>query len=719
MRPEHVDPQGDPGRASVAWRAALADRAVRIALALAVLWTAGYALATGLTLGHPAALKAVANVAYLLPLVGATTLAVLAARRRHGRARGFWSLLAVSNGLWVVGELTWSTYELVLHRDPPFPSLADAFYLSSYVVVVPAVLVAFGGASGLRKLRGLLDASIMVVALGVAGYVLLIGPQLEGGMSWATATGIAYPLLGVVILMVLLAVGFSGHESTPPSVVLVALAFAVTAVTDLLYTYTAVLHDFVNGSWLNVAWQFEACLLCVAAFMAWRRDEGAAEVLVRQRDRGLPLVLAGVAATLALVAFDAAAVVAGGYAVLALLVRLGLTARDKEVIAERLEHSLHEQQRLAVTDPLTGLHNRRFFEEMLALEGARARRGDAPLGLVVVDLDHFKRINDTHGHPGGDAVLQTAAQRLAGAVRAGDVLARYGGEEFVVLLPTASAEETQTVAERCRVAVGGAPIFLPGAAVAVTASVGFAVAPDHASETEELVRRADTALYVAKRLGRNQVRSAAMPDGEALDALGSDNQVVDYLQLLADEIDSRQAGQSHSLAMSRWARRLAAELGLDEEATWRAVAGARLHDIGKVAVPDAILAKPGALTQAEWAVVREHPEQGARLVALDPILAGLRSAVLQHHERPDGLGYPRGMRGGAIGIEARIIAVCDAWAAMRAHRSYRPPLDREAARRQLQEGAGGQFDPRVVAAFLALEADGLVGSLQDAATAVG
>ncbi len=689
------------------------DRVLRLALVAALVWTALYAGATALAAGHEAALKAVANVAYLVPLVGALGLAAVAAVKRRGRSRRFWALLAASNALWVLGELTWSTYELVLRQEPPFPSLADGFYLTSYAVVIPAVLVAFGGAPRARVLRGLLDASIMAVAVGVAGHELLIAPQLEGGMSLPTATGIAYPLLGVLILMTLLAVGAAGHRGTPWTVRLVALAFAVSASTDVAYTYVVVLHDFVNGSWLNVGWQLEACLLCVAALAAARHDEPAPEVLERHSDQGLPLVLAGTAATLALTVLDDAALLAGLYAVLALLGRLALTSRDKDAVARRLEHSLHEQERLAVTDALTGLRNRRFFEEVLALEGARARRSGAPLGLVVIDLDHFKRINDTWGHPGGDAVLTATAQRLAGAVRAGDVLARYGGEEFVAVLPGADLDATLAVAERCRSAIGGSPVPLPGAgaAVAVTASLGVAVLPDHAVEVEALVRHADQALYLAKRLGRNQVRSGAEPLGQELGVLAGDNQVVDYLQLLADDIDARQAGQPHSAVMAGWAQAVAARLGLDEATTWRAVVGTRLHDIGKVAVPDAILAKPGGLSAAEWEVVREHPGRGARLVLLDPALAPLARCIREHHERPDGTGYPDGRCADEIVVEARIVAVCDAWAAMRADRAYRPALDVAAAREQLRQGCGTQFDPEVVAAFLALEAEGRVGDL--------
>ncbi len=695
------------------------DRVVRWAAAAAIAWIGAFAVATALVSGNEAGERAVGNVAYLIPLVAATALALMAARQRHGRARRFWAVLAASNAFWLTGELIWSAYELGLEREPPFPSAADAFYLTSYALVVPAILLAFGGISRVLMLRGVLDASIIVVAVGVAGYTLVIAPQLAQSndeSALATAVGLAYPLLGLLILMTIVAVGFNGHQRTPPTIKLVAAAFAVTAVTDVAYSYLVVLHEYRSGGWLNVGWQVEACLLSLAALTAWRHDEGVAEVRARDRDRGLPLVLAGVACTLALVLWNNAAALAGAYAVFAVLVRLQLTISDKAEIARRLEGALREQERLAVTDPLTGLHNRRFFDEILRHEVARAKRQQASVGLVVLNLDHFQHVNDALGHASGDEVLRSVARRLAHTVRASDILARYGGEEFVVIVPDAVAPEVRQLAERCRAAICESPITVDGQDVSTTASVGLAVLPQHADHTEELLRHGEKALLLAKRLGRNQVRSSLTPTAEDFSVLIGDNLVMDYLQVLADDIDGRQAGQDHSVAMARWANLVASELGLDEESTWQAVAGARLHDIGKVSVPDAILAKPSALTEDEWRIMREHPDRGARLVALDPMLAPLARPIFEHHERVNGSGYPAGKRANEISIQAKIISVCDAWAAMRADRAYRPALAVEAARQQLQAGAGSQFDPTVVEAFLRLQASGLVGALEDLVT---
>jgi len=489
------------------------DPVLRSFVAGGLAWLAAYAFAVSRTGESSLAANLLGDVAYVVPVALAAALTVAAARSTGGRHRIFWRVLAVSNGLWLLGELVWGFYELALGRQTPFPSIADVLYLSSYVLVIPAVLLGFAQRLDMRVARALLDASIMVVAAGFVGFTLLIEPQFGWGLSLATVTGVAYPLLGVAILMVLGLVAFAGNRRVPRSVAVVGLAFAVSAVTDAAYTYAVVLHDAIPGRWVNVGWQLEALLLCLGALVAVRRAEDDATFRPLPREAGLPLVLAGVAATLAIFALDVhdgnvtmGATVVALYAVSALVASLCLTAREKERVVRELRDALVEQERLAVTDGLTGLNNRRFFEEMLRLEVQRAVRTRSYLGLLVIDVDHFKRVNDLHGHPSGDDVLVEIAGRLAEAVRASDLVARYGGEEFVVLLPGADNAALAEVAERCRARIGGEPFRVrSGSAVRAAVSIGGACYPDHAGSSDDLLRRSDSALYIAKELGRNRV----------------------------------------------------------------------------------------------------------------------------------------------------------------------------------------------------------------------
>jgi two-component system, cell cycle response regulator len=509
-------------------RAVVADRVLRTASGVGAIWLALYAAATVATAGDPGGRRFLGSIVYLVPVALATALSVVAARRATGRRRRLWSLLVVSNVLWLAGDVVWAGYAYLHSDDAPFPSVADGLYLASYAVVPAAILVGFGGASRRRRARSLLDAAVVALGLGAAGWYVLIQPQLGGRMSWATVTGIAYPLLGVVIVVTIASVALTGYRHVATSIWIIAAAFTVSSLTDASYTYLASLHDYVTGDWLNLGWQAEAVLLCLAAICALRHRESEGQVALLGRDLTMVPVLLGVVTALVVAGYDAlrrgvavpwlavaAAVVAG------LVVRFVLSLADSRRVAADLDAKLQEQQRLAVTDGLTGLYNRRFFEEVLRLEAERALRGDLPLALLVADLDLFKRVNDAHGHPSGDAVLVEAAARLKHSLRASDVLARYGGEEFVAILPDADRDTALEIAERCRAALADAPIRLSsGQRVTVTGSFGVAVLGPHAGpaaarEATGLLRRADRALYAAKHAGRDRVSIAPAGDEPA------------------------------------------------------------------------------------------------------------------------------------------------------------------------------------------------------------
>jgi diguanylate cyclase (GGDEF)-like protein len=518
----------EAAREEAARRGVWHDRLVRRGALLAAGWVAAYAVTSALVADHQALAAAVGKLVYLVPVAVATVASLLAARATASHQRSLWQVLFCSNLLWLGGEAIWAVYHYVLHREPPFPSVADALYLASYLLVLPAIVLGFRGALATRVWRALLDASTMLVALAVGGYTLLIGPQLAWGFSLATATGIAYPLFGMAILMLLGTLAFTGHRQVPQAVRLVAIAFAASALTDVGYTYLTVLHEYVPVSLLNVGWQVEAVLLSLAGLVATRHPDLQASVVTLPRDRGLPLILAGLVATLTVIAIASPdekvtvpTALVGAYAVAAVVARLMLTARENRRIASQLADALAEQERLAVTDGLTGLHNRRFFEELLRLEVDRTVRSGQELGLVVVDADRFKQVNDEHGHQAGDLVLRELATRLATTARASDVVARYGGEEFVLVLAGTDCDQLARAAERCRSVVRERPFRLPGGEqLWVTVSVGGACLPDHANTVDELVRTADRALYAAKDQGRDQVviadlASAQPPTGPA------------------------------------------------------------------------------------------------------------------------------------------------------------------------------------------------------------
>jgi diguanylate cyclase (GGDEF)-like protein/putative nucleotidyltransferase with HDIG domain len=371
------------------------------------------------------------------------------------------------------------------------------------------------------------------------------------------------------------------------------------------------------------------------------------------------------------------------------------------VLRRRMTGLIERLAAAASTDPLTRLLNRRGFRDIFELELERSRRTGRPCALVVADLDHFKRVNDMLGHPAGDDHLRRFAQLLEAGKRRIDAAARLGGEEFALLLPDTDEHGAYVIAERLRHSIRDA--FAPNQ-LALTVSFGVAAYPAHGRNGDQLLQAADQALYVAKALGRD--RTAIYRAEVTAQVLGAQGHrqtradgYVSAMLVLAEAVDLRDAGSvAHSEAVGGYAEMIATELGLDEERVARVKLGALLHDIGKVGVPDVVLHKAGPLDGVERDEVQMHCELGARLLSRAG-LEDIASWVLAHHERPDGLGYPGRLTTAEIPLEARILAVADAYAAMVADRVYQAGIGPDEARAELAAGAGTQFDEVVVEAF--------------------
>jgi two-component system cell cycle response regulator len=681
----------------------------RLLASVALGWLGIFAIATLVTQGRGFTGRAVVDVIYVLPHVLAFAMALWAMRQASGPHRRLWAAMACAIPLWIGGEAVVSTYHL-LGKEPPFPSVADAFFLSFYLVLIATFLTALRPALVIRSWKAVLDASVLASSVGYVGWFALIEPQVTSDRSLATVVGIAYPLLDVAMLTILVSLTLASFHRPPLSLLLLTGAIVTGAMTDCALTYVSLHSETPELSWLKIGWETEALLLCAAALAAVRASNATPGPATSDlRDQGLTVVLGGVAATLIAVCvevishqeFEIGSVVAAFYVVAAIALRLFMTSREREQIAIALERSLHEQQRIANTDELTGLRNRRFADLRLQERTGDESANASEIGVLVLDLDHFKEINDSHGHPVGDDVLRLCADRLVAVSRSGDVVARYGGEEFLVVLHDAPRDGLKAIAERFRASIAEEPFDIgDDQPIIVTTSVGGASMPADAATLTDLLRIADRALYTAKSMGRNRVQIAARGDEDGIDALVERGSVLNFVQSLVDFVDSGYGSTDHSREVARCAGLLADELGLSSAARWRACAAARLHDIGKLCVPPEILAIAGPLDLAQWELVRRHPDAGADILALAPGLEDIAEVVRQHHERHDGTGYPRGLAGEDIFTEARIVSVCDAWAAMRADRPYRRSRPEDDAAAELQGAAGQQFDPEIVAAFL-------------------
>jgi diguanylate cyclase (GGDEF)-like protein len=346
-----------------------------------------------------------------------------------------------------------------------------------------------------------------------------------------------------------------------------------------------------------------------------------------------------------------------------------------------LRASRRELEAAATSDGLTGLANRRRL--MIDLERRTMRGAADPAVLLLFDLDGFKSYNDAFGHLAGDVLLTRLGQALDRSVQGHGRAYRLGGDEFCVLADADARERVELLTP--------AALVDHGDGFSITASYGAVAIPQEAAIPSEALLIADQRMYAHKNSGR------ATAQRQSTDVL---------LRALAE----RHPGlEGHIGGVTQLAEAVGRHLGLEGEALDHVRVAAELHDVGKVAIPDTILNKPGPLDAEEWAFMRRHTLIGERIVAAAPALGAVARLVRASHERWDGRGYPDAVAGEDIPLGARIVAVCDAYDAIVADRPYRRGRSIAAAMDELQRCSGSQFDPAVVAAFaVVLAAEGRV-----------
>jgi len=357
----------------------------------------------------------------------------------------------------------------------------------------------------------------------------------------------------------------------------------------------------------------------------------------------------------------------------------------------------------AATDGLTGICNHRAFQERVRQEVSQAQANGGSLGLVMIDIDDFKRVNDSLGHQAGDQILRQIATVLTDAV--GEEQAyRYGGDEFAALLLETDRRKTARVAERLRRDVTKRTA---SNGTRVTVSLGVTSFPDVATSADELIYGADAAMYWAKAMGKNlvgdwgkllkQSTDGAAPWFAADRGVRAPDVVVALVAALAAKDPTTSA---HTERCSWYTATLAREIGLKDDETSIVRLASLLHDVGKLAVPDDILRKPGPLNEEEWAQMKQHPTAALHVLSQVRSIADATPAILHHHEHFDGSGYPDGLAGDDIPIASRILLVTDAFDAMTTDRPYRKAMSIEVAVGELKSNSGSQFDPMIVEAFL-------------------
>ena len=626
--------------------------------------------ATGLG-GH--ALETVADdwVYTTVELVAVAVCAARVIRRREDRAA--WALMTLGLIAWTAGDLIWTLW-LDNVSNPPFPSLADVFYLSMYPAMYVALMLLMRSRLRNAGAAQWLDGGVVGLTVAAVAAALILDSVLATSphkLVPAVVT-VAYPVCDFALLMCI-AVSFSLSGWRPGRAwLLLGAGVAVMAAADIVYTYQTAKGTYVSGTVLDAMWPASMCLLALAAWVPVHR------LSRRPVDAPHTIVLTLVAATTALallviaasepitplaVAFAAAALVLAS-------VRAALTYMQNVRILRR---SAIE----AVTDPLSGLGNRRHLME--DLERAFSGFGPShPLTVVFFDLNGFKRYNDTFGHAAGDALLARLGAALGRSIGEHGRAYRLGGDEFCVLLDGRYGRDDMPVA------AASAALVEHGSGFTVSSSMGIAVVPDDASNASAALQLADERMYADKAVSSSAGRA------QARDVL------MQLLSERAPNLHERVAG------VGVLATAVAAQLGLNAEQLDELQRAAELHDIGKLAIPDEILNKPGPLSESEWRFMRQHPVIGERILGAAPALRPVARLVRASHERWDGTGYPDRISGIKIPIGARIVAVCDAFDAMTSQRRYRTARTQVDAIAELRRCAGTQFDPRVVEAACAV-----------------
>ncbi|MGI4789012.1 MAG: diguanylate cyclase domain-containing protein [Janthinobacterium lividum] len=365
------------------------------------------------------------------------------------------------------------------------------------------------------------------------------------------------------------------------------------------------------------------------------------------------------------------------------------------------EQALREAQEQADHDPLTELLNHRAFQKRLEDETARAQREGTSLAVVMLDLDGFKFFNDVYGHLVGDDVLRQFAKQLRAVCRSYDTVARFGGDEFALLLPGSGQSTPAEIEARLRRELGDI-VFRPEGQtmpLPITVSVGVAFVSALSLDCHEALRQADERLIRSKTGGQAETEADAVRASAQLHVAG-----FPMLDALVTAVDNKDRYTlEHSEGVMEYSLIIARELGLSDAEQHTIAVAALLHDVGKIGVPDAILRKPGKLSDKEFESIQQHPTMGAALVSTVPGLEDTLEAVRYHHERWDGAGYPSGLKGKETPLIARLMAVADAFSAMTTDRPYRKGLEREKALSILKDGAGTQWDPECVEAFLRVQ----------------
>jgi two-component system, cell cycle response regulator len=588
--------------------------------------------------------------------------------------RAPWLVLGAGLVCWCLGDLYYGLFVAGPRAAGGEVSPADALYLAFYPCCYVALVLLIG--AHLRELRIGMWLDGLISGLGAATLAAaIILPPILGDSDrrlGPVAIALAYPIADLLLLS--FAVGALGLTGWRPGRVwlLIAASMVLGTIADSSYLYETARGSYSTGDWTSGLWPASTILLAIGAWTPWPRAN-------RRRVEDWRLVsVPALALLVALGVFiygnvdgplSAPAMILAAATVLAVGVQLIMTVREnlRMLVGSRL---------MALTDPLTGLGNRRLLMDDLQVACHLAER-EEPWQLVLYDLNGFKRYNDTFGHPAGDALLERLSAKLKEIVGAHGTAYRLGGDEFCVLLRSSGADTDAVVAASVEALSEHGPGFAIGAAHGVVSI------PEERRDPSSTMQLADQRLY--RRKDETRESSAVHQLRDVL------------LQAFQERYPDL---QEHQRGVGTLVLAVGRRLGVEGEELDVLARAAELHDVGKIAIPDAILNKPGPLDAEEWRFMRRHTILGERILMAAAALRPVAKLVRSSHERFDGGGYPDALAGEQIPLGSRIIFVCDAYDAMISNRTYSRAITPAEAIVELRACAGTQFDPEVVDAFV-------------------
>ena len=665
-----------------------------------------------------AARYVIQGVYYLLGLTvaaGLTGYALLKATRTN---RFFW--LAVFGGtvMFLAGEVYRIAFDMVAGgTTPTHPSFSDITNIVGYLFLYIAIIsmARFSRSNAIAKARYLTDTIIVILFATIIYWALILGPMLARPLNNATDTIFTslYQILDVGLLFGVLVnlFGFKVRNwrlweaYVAGGVVLHSVGDFGFAVLSVNGTYNI---DNIWANLVDITWLIGYFMFAIAGLMflikqeALSTDTVGAETLraiSKWQEVGVVAVIAiGLPFYVLLGLNTSQTWERWGFAITG---ALAITLAVLWGILVIQENNLLMSS--SVIDSISGLFNREFFQDRLEVELSRSKLFSEPLCLAVIDVNGLNQTNNVFGYAAGDKVLADIGQTIKRAIRLSDVACRIGGDEFALVLPET---DKRAALKLCNSIQADLVEVRDAAEPDVSLAWGIAGFPQDADDSSGLLKKADDGVYWHKFYDNTQVCMInEQPLPAAPDEINRKNEGKAYLQAviaMAAAVDARDPfTRSHSKNVARLARDLAQEMGLADDRVRLVETAALVHDVGKIGIPDQILDKPEPLSEKDRVRVKEHPVLGQRILA-ESIVPEILPWIIAHHERWDGAGYPAGLAGEQIPVEAAILAICDAYEAMMSDRSYRAALAQEEALREIYNSAGFAFNPEAAQAFIGM-----------------